>query len=418
MGIFANNLLKKAQELFIGGVNSPVRSLGYVGREPILIKRAKGSRVYDYDGRSYIDYVLSWGSLILGHARHDVIGDLKNAISSGLSFGMTTGAEVELAEIICDAIPFVKKIRFVNSGTEAVMGAIRLARAATGRDLIVKFDRSYHGHADYLLAKAGSGLSTLSIASSSGVPKDFIKYTRIAPRDDLDFIERLFKKDGKRIAAVLVEPVGGNYGVLPPDIDFLKALRSITKRYGALLVFDEVITGFRFGFGSFAQELNIEPDLICLGKIIGGGLPIGAYGGTARIMKNLAPEGRAYQGSTFSGNPVVMQAGISTISELKKMKAGYKRIKTMAEALVYSIKSVSEAKGIDMEAAVYGSMFSFKFKNKDDFVAFYCRMLQEGIFFAPSEFEANFVSFAHTWKDLDKTIVSAKKVLGDLRKGI
>ncbi|MDD2752635.1 MAG: glutamate-1-semialdehyde 2,1-aminomutase, partial [Candidatus Omnitrophica bacterium] len=282
-------LFLEAKKYFPGGVNSPVRSFNYVGGKPLLIKKADNSKVYDYDGHKYIDYVLSWGALILGHRHPQVINDLEQALKDGLSFGTTNIKEIQLAQAIQKAIPFIENMRFVNSGTEAIMGAVRLARGVTKREKIIKFEHSYHGHADYLLAKSGSGLATLNIASSAGVPEDFIKQTIIAPFGNYEFIEDVFRKEGKNIAAVLVEPVGANYGIILPDADFLRKLAVITKQYGTLLIFDEVITGFRFHYGSFAQSANIVPDLICLGKIIGGGLPIGAYGGKKRLMQQLAP---------------------------------------------------------------------------------------------------------------------------------
>ncbi|HAJ57580.1 MAG TPA: aspartate aminotransferase family protein [Candidatus Omnitrophica bacterium] len=404
-------LLEKAKRLFAGGVNSPVRSFAYVGGRPLLIKRGSGSKVYGYDGRRYIDYVLSWGSLILGHAYPQVIRDLKKNIGLGLSFGMTSAPEIELAERIHKAVPFIEKIRFVNSGTEAVMGAVRLARAVTRRDTILKFENSYHGHADHLLAKAGSGLSTLSIPVSSGIPEDFIKHTLVLPLGDPEKLKRIFETRGNDIAAVLVEPVGGNYGVLPPDAVFLKLLRKLTKAYGVKLIFDEVITGFRFGFGAFAQKAGITPDLICLGKIIGGGLPIGAYGGHKQIMDNLAPSGSVYQASTFSANPVVMRAGIATLEALEKLKDDYPRLGRLAEAISSGLKAEAKARGIGLNVIVFGGMFSLKFAHKKEFGRFYRKMLKQGVLFAPSEFEANFLSFAHSKEDIDRTITSAKRAL-------
>ena len=292
-------LFNEAKRHLVGGVDSPVRSFKYVGGDPVLIDRGSGSRIYDHDGNEYIDYVLSFGAVILGHNHRAVTSAVKRRANRGLAFGATHTAEIRLASAIKGAIPFIDKVRFVNSGTEAVMGAVRLARGYTGRDMIVKFEHSYHGHADYLLASGGSGLATLGIPSSSGVPEDFTKHTIIAPANNIEVLERIFKRSGRRIAAVLVEPVGGNYGVVPPDTDFLKNLKKLTKKYGAVLIFDEVITGFRFGYGSAAQKFGILPDLIVLGKIIGGGLPIGAYGGMEKIMRHLAPSGNVYQASTF-----------------------------------------------------------------------------------------------------------------------
>ncbi len=400
-------LFEKANRYLVGGVDSPVRSFSYVGGDPILIKEGKGANVYDYDGKRYIDYVLSWGAIILGHAHPSVIKDLKHAVKAGLGFGTTNKIETELARAIHDAIGFVEKIRFVNSGTEAVMGAIRLARGYTDRDKILKFENSYHGHADYLLVKGGSGLATLGIPSSAGVPDDFVRNTIIAPQRDAECVENIFKKSGHGIAAVIIEPVGGNYGVIPPNFSYLKKIRLITKRYGTLLIFDEIITGFRFGFGSIAQRSGIVPDLICLGKIIGGGLPIGAYGGSEKVMGKLAPLGDVYQASTFAGNPIVMQAGLSTINILKGLRNDYSKLEALTELLSSGLEEEAESHGVGLEISRYGNMFSLKFEAIDEFKKFYRLMLEKGIYFAPSEFESNFLSFAHTRRDIEKTIYLA-----------
>jgi len=400
-------LFKKAGKYLVSGVNSPVRAFRHVNADPLLIKHGWGSTVYDYDGREFIDYVLSWGACILGHAQSEVVRDLEDAIQSGLGFGTTHINEITLAEIITGAAPFIRKIRFVNSGTEAVMGAIRLSRGYTGRDKIIKFEHSYHGHADYLLSKSGSGLATLNIASSKGVPQDFIKHTLVLPYGDIERIEQAFKKHGKEIAGIIVEPVAANYGVVPADEAFLKNLRRITERYGALLIFDEVVTGFRFGFGTVAGQLGIIPDLMVLGKIIGGGLPIGAYGGKKEIMNNLAPMGGVYQASTFAGNPVVMQAGIATLRVLKSADNEYARTEGLARRLVSGISEKAQENGIEMKINYYRNIFSFSFKRKKEFSRFYLSMLKQGIYFAPSEFEADFLSFAHTKDDIDKTISSS-----------
>ncbi len=404
-------LFKRARHCLVGGVSSPVRAFNYVGGNPLLIKSGKAAKIYDYEGKEYIDYVLSWGSLILGHAYPKVISSLKKRIDSGLSFGTTHAVEIELAELISKAMPFIKKIRFVNSGTEAVMGAIRLARGYTRRNKIIKFEHSYHGHADYLLASSGSGLATLNIPQSPGVPLDFIKDTIIAPYGDKKYLNGIFKKHGRQIAAVLFEPVGANYGVIPPDISFLKYLRSITKKYGTLLIADEVITGFRFHFGSLSEKFKITPDLICLGKIIGGGLPIGAYGGKEEIMKYLAPQGKVYQASTFSGNPVVMQAGVSTLGVLKELSKDYPRLDKFTAELACVIKREAKLQGAVLEVKSFGSMFSVKFKDKEDFRKFYKGLIAQGVYFAPSEYEANFLSFAHTGKEIEKTEKAVKSAL-------
>lgn len=409
-------LFKQAKTCLVGGVDSPVRSFGYVGGDPVLIKSGRGSKVYDYDGNAYIDYVLSWGAAILGHAHPFVVRRAIDRLRRGAGFGTTNSSEVELAGAIKRAIPFVEKIRFVNSGTEAVMGAVRLARGYTKRDKILKFESSYHGHADYLLAKGGSGLATLGIPSSAGVPEDFIRHTLIAPIGDFDKVESIFRKYGPEIAAVIIEPVGANYGVLKPDADFLKKLRRITKRYGALLIFDEVITGFRFGFGTIAGKFDITSDIICLGKIIGGGLPVGAYGGSAAIMDNLAPLGKVYQASTFSGNPVVMEAGLATLKTLERHKKEYARTEDLARYLTANLKEEAAGHGISLEISSYGNIFSIKFKNKEQFKQFYRLMLRRGVYFAPSEYEANFLSLAHTKRDIDKTIAAATWAFGRVKR--
>ncbi len=403
-------LFNLAKRYLVGGVDSPVRSFSYVGGRPVLIKAGRGAKVFDYNNKGYLDYVLSWGAVILGHAHPAVLKVIKRKLESGLSFGTTNQAEIELAREITGAIPFIKKIRFVNSGTEAVMGAVRLARAYTGRDKIVKFTNSYHGHADYLLAKAGSGLATLQIPASAGVPQDFIKHTLVVPFGDQEALEEVFKKYKNEVAAVLIEPVGGNYGVLPVNIGFLKAVRSLTKKHNSLLICDEVITGFRFRFGAASRNFGIVPDLICLGKIIGGGLPIGAYAGSAKIMDNLAPLGKVYQASTFSGNPIVMQSGLATLKILKRLSNSYRHLKNLTEYLCLNLEKEAVVAGIGLKVSYYESMFSLKFKSRLEFSKFYRLILNKGVFFAPSEFEANFLSFAHTKSDVDKTLYAAKEI--------
>nr|MBU1328682.1 glutamate-1-semialdehyde 2,1-aminomutase [Candidatus Omnitrophota bacterium] len=406
-----SELFAEAREYLVGGVNSPVRAFNYAGCDPLIIKKGRDSKVYDYDGNKYIDYVLSWGSLILGHANPGVIKDIKKVIENGLGFGTTNEYEVGLAEIIMKAIPFIGKIRFVSSGTEAVMGAVRLARGYTKRDKILKFERSYHGHADYLLVKAGSGLATLGLPASAGVPHDFIKDTLISGYGDKKAVRNIFKKHGKKIAAVIFEPCGGNYGVMPPDIDFLKYLRAIIAKNRALLIADEVMTGFRFDFGSLSWKLGIVPDIICLGKIIGGGLPIGAYGAKEEIMNHLAPLGDVYQASTFAGNPVVMQSGLSTLRELGKLKNRYSFLSELTGYLAESIRESAKERNIELVVKNFGSMFSLKFKEKRQFQRFYRKLLGSGVYFAQSEFEANFLSFSHTRADIEKTICVAKIAL-------
>jgi len=409
-------LFKEANKYLVGGVNSPVRSFNYAGVRPVFIKNGRGAFIYDYEGKAYIDYVLSWGSLILGHGYPQVIKDVKNKISSGLSFGLTNKTEIELAKEIKARVKFIDKIRFVNSGTEAVMAAIRLARGFTGRAKILKFEHSYHGSADYLLAKGGSGLATLQIATSGGVPQDFLKHTLIVPFGDLESLKNIFSRFKNQIAAVILEPVGGNYGVVPPDINFLKQAREISVKQGTLLIFDEVITGFRFRNGSMAQEIGVTPDLVTFGKIIGGGLPIGAVAGRAKIMDNLAPLGKVYQASTFSGNPVVMQAGLSTLKVLGKLKNRYPELTKLADELRSGLAKEAKLAGIELEISGYKSMFSLRFRNKSQFSRFYRLMLDQGIFFAPSEFEANFISFAHKKSNIRRTINAARFAFKSITK--
>lgn len=408
-----SKIFKRAQRYLVGGVSSPVRAFNYVGRLPVIIKKGIGSKVYDYDGNEYIDYVNSWGSLILGHAPKAVIKDLRQAIELGLSFGTTNKPEIELAQLIKETVSSIEKIRFVSSGTEAIMSAVRVARGYTGRDKIVKFNNSYHGHADYLLARAGSGLATLRIPTSKGVPKDFIKHTIVIPFGDKRLLDKIFRKHGQKIAAILFEPIGGNYGVIPPDTGYLKYLRKLTKEYGSLLISDEVITGLRFNYRIFCEEIGIRPDVVCLGKIIGGGLPIGAYGGSKRIMDELSPIGEVYQASTFSGNPIVMQAGLSTLKVLANKN--YRALDDLTEYLIEALRTEAKINNISLKISYFGSMFSLKFKDKAEFQEFYKNMLKLGIYFAPSEFEANFLSFAHSKKDIQKTIEAAKKAFNKLK---
>jgi glutamate-1-semialdehyde 2,1-aminomutase len=403
--------IKEAKELLVGGVNSPVRSFNYVGGDPLFVKKARGSKIYDDKGRGYIDYVLSFGANILGHAHTEVVKAAQNAIRDGVSYGVTTWHEVELAGIIRKAIRGIEKIRFVNSGTEAVMSAIRLARGYTSRDKIVKFKNSYHGHADYLLVKGGSGLATQGIPFSKGVPKEFIEHTLLAEYGSKENIDRILKKHGKKVAAIIVEPAGGNYGVIPPDRDFLRHIRKLSRKYGTLIISDEIITGFRFSYGALVDMLGIKPDLYCLGKIIGGGLPIGAYGGSGKIMKELAPEGKVYQASTFGGNPVVMRSGIATLKTLPKNINNYEKLTDKVRDLTKILKDEAKNNGHNLEVAEYGSMFSIKFDKQKEFQEFYKRLLSNGVFLAPSEYEANFISFAHTQADIQKTKNAIRKAM-------
>ena len=407
---------QRAKDIFVDGVNSPVRAMRSVGVPLLLMRAGQGARVWDDNGNEYVDYLLAFGAMILGHAPSAVQRAIKAAAEHGWHFGVTTPGEVELAEIIREAVPVMERMRFVNSGTEAVMGAIRLARGVTGRNKIVKFDHSYHGHADYLLAKAGSGLATMQIPLSKGVPQDFLKHTISIPYGDYGRVEDVFMRERADIAAVIVEPVGGNSGVVVPDQDFLQYVRDITQEHKALLIFDEVITGFRFGFGAAAELFGIRPELVCLGKIIGGGLPVGAYGGAEAIMKLLAPLGEVYQASTFAGNPLVMAAGKAALMELKSRRAEYERLTSSVRDLQQSFSSAAQEWGVKAELQSFRSMFSIRFDREEMFSGFYRRLLELGILLAPSEYEANFVSFAHTQEEISRTACAMRRVIEALAR--
>jgi glutamate-1-semialdehyde 2,1-aminomutase len=398
-----------------------VRAFKAVGGTPLFIKRGKGSRLYDEDSNEYIDYVGSWGPLILGHANPRVVNAIKKTVEHGSSFGAPTELETTLARLISDAVPSIEMLRFVNSGTEATMSAIRLARAFTGRNKVVKFAGCYHGHSDGLLAKAGSGMATLGIPSSPGVPTAVTADTLVAPYNNLKAIERLFKEFASDIAAVIVEPVAGNMGVVLPQPGFLEGLRSLSKQYGALLIFDEVITGFRVAYGGAQQLYKITPDLTCLGKIIGGGLPVGAYGGRRDIMEMVAPSGEVYQAGTLAGNPLAMTAGIETLTVLKESNA-YRGLERKASALEKGIIEAAHKYGVTIQLPRVGSMFTVFFAkdpvtdyetaSRSDtalYAKFFHQMLSQGVYFPPSQFEAAFVSTGHTKSDIQSTIDSAEK---------
>jgi len=413
-------LFEVARALIPGGVNSPVRAFLGVGGEPRFIARAKGARITDVDGYTFIDYVCSWGPLILGHAHPRVVHAIQQAAARGTSYGAPTAGEVEIARRIAAALPSVEKVRLVSSGTEAVMSAVRLARAATGRDALVKFAGCYHGHADSLLVEAGSGLATLGIPGSPGVPEATARLTRSLPYNDLDSVRRLFEAEGSAIAAVIVEPVAGNMGVVPPAPGFLEGLRELTRASGALLIFDEVITGFRLGFGGAQTLYGVRPDLTVLGKIIGGGLPIGAYGGRADLMAMIAPEGPVYQAGTLSGNPVAVAAGIETLRILER--ADYDLLDQRTAALVGRMKECADAAGVSTVWNRVGSMFtcfftegrvtdyaSAKRADAKRYAAFFHEMLKRRVYLAPSAFEAAFVSMAHEERDFTQTVKAAAK---------
>ena len=413
-------LFEKAQHLIPGGVNSPVRAFRSVGGQPRFIKRAKGARLYDLDGNTYIDYVLSWGPMILGHASPTVVSAIKNAAERGTSYGAPTELEVELADQIRDAFPSMEKSRLVSSGTEAVMSAIRVARGFTKRDGVLKFEGCYHGHSDYLLAKAGSGLTTLGIPDSLGVPADFAKHTLTAPYNDIRTVQRIFRDRGKDLACIIVEPVAGNMGVVPPAPDFLPALRQLATDHDILLIFDEVISGFRVHYGGAQSLYGVTPDLTVLGKIIGGGLPVGAYGGRRDIMDLIAPAGPVYQAGTLSGNPLAVTAGLATLKQLRA-KNLYKQLEERSAALARGLADEAKRAGIALTQTRVGSMLTSFFtqepvvdwnsaKKSDTkrYGLFFHGMLEQGIYLAPSQFEAAFLSTAHTSADIEKTIRAAR----------
>ena len=414
-------LFEEAQQLIPGGVNSPVRAFRSVGGQPPFIQRAKGARLYDLDGNTYIDYVLSWGPMILGHASPPVISAIKKAAGLGTSYGAPTALEVELARQIRAAVPSMEKIRLVSSGTEAVMSAIRVARGFTKRDGILKLEGCYHGHSDYLLTKAGSGMMTLGIPDSLGVPADFAKHTYTAPYNDMRSVHQLMRERGNQIACIIVEPIAGNMGVVPPAPDFLPALRQLTIDHDSLLIFDEVISGFRVGYGGAQALYGITPDLTVLGKIIGGGLPVGAYGGRKEIMDLIAPIGPVYQAGTLSGNPLAVAAGLATLKQLRA-KDVYKKLEERSAALSEGIGKEAKRAGIPIIQHRVGSMMTSFFasepvvdwnsaKRSDTkrYGQFFHRMLEQGIYLAPSQFEAAFLSTAHTSADIERTIKAARR---------
>jgi glutamate-1-semialdehyde 2,1-aminomutase len=417
----SRKLQKRAEQLIPGGVNSPVRAFRAVGGEPLFIVRGQGSHLWDADGNEYVDYVCSWGPLILGHAAPTVIEAVISAARSGTSFGASTPTEADLTELVISAFPHMQKVRFVNSGTEATMSAIRLARAYTKRKYIVKFEGCYHGHADALLVKAGSGVATLGIPGSAGVPEEFTQFTLALPFNDTDALEHAFKKFKHQIACVIVEPVVGNMGCVPPARGYLEALRAITSRDKALLIFDEVMTGFRLAFGG-AQELYvIQPDLTTMGKIIGGGLPVGAYGGPSEIMDLVAPVGPVYQAGTLSGNPLAMAAGYATLRYLREHKDVYAKLDKLAAEVVAGVAAAAKDAGVAMCHNRVGSMFTWFFapgpvtdwnaaakSDTEAFGRFFRSMLENGIYLPPSQFEAAFLGAAHTEHDVQQTIAAAK----------
>lgn len=419
-------LFKKAQKLIPGGVDSPVRAFKAVGGKPLFIKKAKGAKIYDADGNSYIDYVGSWGPMVLGHADAKVGAAIKKAVDRGTSYGAPTALEVELAEMTIDAFPSMEMVRFVNSGTEATMSAIRLARAYTGRERIIKFEGCYHGHSDGLLVKAGSGAATLGVPDSPGVPTELAKLTYNAAYNDLSSVKKILEKDKDGVACVIVEGLPGNMGVVPPKIGFLEGLRVLTKDYGVVLIMDEVMSGFRLCYGGAQTIYNVKPDMTCFGKAIGGGLPVGAFGGRRDIMEMLAPSGPVYQAGTLSGNPLAMTAGIETLKQLKK-KGVYDKLTDVTERLCKGIEDIAEKRKVRCRVQRVGGMFTVFFserpvKNFADAAAsdhkkfgrYFVRMLKNGIYLPPSGYEANFVSLAHTASDIKKTLQAVDKSMKGL----
>ena len=419
----SSDLFARAQKILVGGVNSPVRAFRAVGGTPLVIDRAAGSRLWDADGREFLDYVCSWGALILGHAHPEVVAAIADQAARGTSYGMTSPLEIELGERIARALPSIERIRFVSSGTEATMSAVRVARAFTKRDLILKFEGAYHGHGDSFLVEAGSGLATLGISSNPGVPDALAALTLNAPYNDVEAIESVFAQQKGKIAAIIVEPVAANMGVVPPAPDFLATLRRITERDGALLIFDEVITGFRLAYGGAQTAFEIHPDITVLGKIIGGGLPVAAYGGRREIMGMIAPLGPVYQAGTLSGNPLAMRAGLATLPKLEA-RGFYPAVDAKATRLAEGFRAALAETGVSGQVNLSGSLLTMFFtrspvrdyagaKRSDTarFAAFFHEMLTRGVLLPPSLFEALFVSAAHTDDDIGRTIEAARASL-------
>ncbi|TCP90104.1 glutamate-1-semialdehyde 2,1-aminomutase [Cricetibacter osteomyelitidis] len=424
----SNDLYTRAQRVIPGGVNSPVRAFKGVGGTPIFIERAKGAYIYDTEGKQYVDYVGSWGPMILGHNHPNILNAVKSAVENGLSFGAPTALEIDLAELVRDIMPSIEMVRMVSSGTEATMSAIRLARGYTGRDKIIKFEGCYHGHADSLLVKAGSGALTLGQPSSPGVPADFAKHTLTCTYNDLESVKQTFEQHPDEIACLIVEPVAGNMNCIPPQKGFLQGLRELCTQYGAVFIIDEVMTGFRVALGGAQAYYGVTPDLTTLGKVIGGGMPVGAFGGKKEIMQFIAPTGPVYQAGTLSGNPIAMSAGIACLTELRQ--AGNEaRLAQLTEKLSLGLKALTDKHGIPFVVNYVGGMFGLFFTDKaeitsyadvmtcdvEKFKQFFHGMLDGGIYLAPSAFEAGFMSLAHTDADIDHTLAVADKVFAMLK---
>jgi len=418
----SSSLFKQAQQHIPGGVNSPVRAFKGVGGSPIFIDHAKGAYLFDSDGKKYIDYVASWGPMILGHAHPDVVDAVQKSAERGLSFGAPTAIETQMAEKICTLVPSIEKVRMVNSGTEATMSAIRLARGFTGRDNILKFEGCYHGHSDSLLVKAGSGALTFGVPSSPGVPASLAEHTLTLPYNDSQALDALLKDKGDSIACIIVEPVAGNMNCIPANEGYLQALRSACDQYGIILIFDEVMSGFRVALGGAQQLYNVTPDLTTLGKIIGGGMPVGAFGGRADIMDQLSPEGPVYQAGTLSGNPLAMAAGLTTLA-LISQQGFYQRLSEQTTTLLTGLQKLADQAGIPFTSNQAGAMFGLFFSedkkvscfdqvmkcDQERFKKFFHAMLDNGVYLAPSAFEAGFVSAAHSDEDIQQTLYAAEQ---------
>lgn len=424
----SEKLFRRARNVLVGGVNSPVRSFAAVGGSPLFVSRAEGPYVYDADGNRFIDYVASWGPLILGHSHPSVVGALEKRLSLGTSYGAPCELETDLAALIARSFPSIEKVRLTNSGTEATMSAIRLARAATGREYIVKFEGCYHGHSDFLLVKSGSGATTFGNPSSAGVPKSFVNRTLLARYNNIDSVARLFAKYPEKIAGIIIEPVAGNMGVVTPGKNFLRRLRSACKKHGTLLIFDEVITGFRLARGGAQSLFGVAPDITCLGKIIGGGLPVGAYGASGKIMGMVSPEGPMYQAGTLSGNPLAMAAGLATVKKLNART--YRRLENLTDSLVSGIRETVAELGIAATVNSAGSMFTVFFTEEkvtdysgalecdtEKYARFFRNLLRNGVMFPPSQFESVFVSTAHTKKEIDQTLQAIRASLLEISQG-
>ena len=417
---------QKSQQFIPGGVNSPVRNFSKVGSHPRFIARGAGSKIYDIDGNEYIDYVASWGPLVLGHAHPSVVEAISATAANGTSFGAPTTLETELAEIIVDAVPSIEQVRLVNSGTEATMTAIRVARGYTGRDKIIKIDGCYHGHVDYLLAKAGSGVATFGLSDSGGVPEDFARNTLTVPFNNAAAVRETVEANPDEIACLILEPIMGNMGIIPPQGGYLDELREITEAHGIVLIFDEVITGFRVAYGGAQTHYGVTPDMTCLGKIIGGGLPVGAYGGKRDIMQCVAPEGDVYQAGTLSGNPLAVTAGLTTLRRLAEPGV-YAQLESSAAALADGLAEATRKQGIDAWHSRVGSMLMLYFTSEtvtdadgartadiDRFQQYFWGLIEHGVYVAPSQFEAGFVSLVHSDADIDATIQAATQALANL----